>query len=177
MALEIWRPLRSHCCHLFHYKELVIGSKEAWIFWLWVRAFKHKEVSLTFWFLSWVGSNEYFITMFYNVYIILPASNTSSKTIGFVKSYLQMYIKLYKWMCIYIKNGFIAFKKSWDKHSSFLSCEWYPSWVICSVDLLCPDVDLLIPGKLPFHSKSRQLPFLFPLNPVLFVLSGGNWKW
>lgn len=116
------RPLRSHIAVTFFYKELVIGKQEAWIFWLWVRAFKHKEVSLTFWFLSWVGSNEYFITMLYNVYIILPASNTSSKTIGFVKSYLQMYIKLYKWMCIYIKNGFIAFKKSWDKHSSFLSC-------------------------------------------------------
>lgn len=119
---ENMRPLRSHIAVTTFYKELVIGKKKHGYFdSLWVRAFKHKEVLLTFWFLSWIGSNEYFITMFYNVYIILHASNTSSKTIGFVKFYLQIYIKLYKWMCIYNKNGFITFQKSWDKHSNFFS--------------------------------------------------------
>ena len=46
---ENMRPLRSHTAVTTFYKELVIGKKKDGYFdSLWVRAFKHKEVLLTF---------------------------------------------------------------------------------------------------------------------------------
>ena len=107
--------------------------------------------------------------------IILHASNISSKTIGFVMSYLWTYIKLYKWMCICNRNKFLTFKN--HRTSTLITpvVEWHSkSWVRCNVGLLCPEEE----GSMwmsQIRYSSKWVRFAFDANKILLFTSLHSW--